>query len=302
MNMSKVCLAVLGIVAMLGLAIGAPATASAAPTLVAVTGSASQTISIGGTYAGVCGNGTVGMPSGFYNLLPGGGGIATPINFDTAANSSAIPSQADFTATQYYQSLGVTFSLVSPASGGVLNAIRSGDVVGSLAFGSDYLSGPNTLGTWNTNRDGSSLTHTPTVVSITFTPPLGYAAPRVAGFDFVDGPYLDIFTVRCYDTLGNLVGTINSNTGDTTALTSTPKAQAEDHFMGFMYYDPQDPTVGIGHLEYTLADNWTGTGPYVVGSEIDNLTFETRFGAPEPATLAMLGLGAVLFVRRRFRR
>jgi hypothetical protein len=239
--------------------------------------------------------GTVAPPSNFVSGLPGGG-LTTVVGFDTFPNGDPVPHETPVT-TQWLSAYGVQFSLVgSPATGELI--AKSGDInAGGLIWGDDSISKSNTLAAWNTNYSGAPLT-----VRITFTPQGNNAAPRAAGFDFTDSPYNDVFTVSAYNTHGTLIGTITSNTADRYYNTPGPTPQPEDRFLGFQYYDTNDPTAGIGYLEYTMVTNEAGGGIHqtIIGNEIDDLTFETR-AAPEPATLAMLGLGSLVLVRRRMR-
>ncbi len=277
MKTSKVCLVFLGVVLALSMALGLPTLATAAPITVAVTPTA-------GMYT---------PPPDFVSSLGSTAGAEAVIGFDTitsGGNSVTVPNDTPIT-TQYLASNGVQFGLVGSSTSGNLVAKTANSMDGGYNWGDDSITEPNTLASWNTVVSGAAP-----VVKITFIPQGNQMLPRAAGLVFTDSPYNDVFTLSAYTSAGTLIGTVTSNTAD---MLYNSTGHAEDCFMGFQYYDASDPTVGIGYLEYTMAANAAGS---IIGNEIDNVTYESRIGAPEPATMALLGMGSVLLIRRRLRR
>ena len=275
MSMSKVCPVLLGTLAVLVVAMGLPAVASAAPTLDIIKPAA-------GNYT---------MPTDFVSALPGPGTTQT-IGFDNLTNGVSVKDQ-------YLLTDGVEFGLVGSTSGtGKLIANGPNSTNGGLMWGNDSISPSNTLASWNTVLSGGA-----TVVRISFIPQGNQMLPRAAGFVFADSPYDDVMNITAFDKDGNPISTkIFSNCADRYA---DKRNLNEARFLGFQYYDTADPTQGISALEYTMQVNEAGDPGYetIVGNEIDNLTYEMRFGStPEPATLALMGMGTLMMIGRRIRR
>jgi hypothetical protein len=272
MNARTLCLVFLGAVLAVSVGLILPSSVLASPTTVLIQQPA-------GTYT---------PPSSF---IPGSGGLQTVIGFDTLSGGGTIANDTDI-RTQYLAAYGVQFSLVGSSTSGKLVAKKANNMAGGYDWGDDSITSGNTLTSWNSVVSGAPVT-----VRIDFIPQGTQLLPRAAGLVFTDSPQNDVFTLKAYNAVGTLIGTVTSNTADA-KYNST--GHAEDRFLGFQFYDSNDPNLGIARLEYTMKTNSAGT---IIGNEIDNVTFETRFGStPEPATLALLGIGGATLLRRRLRR
>lgn len=213
-------------------------------------------------------------PAGFINS-------PLTITFDELSGGTAFTN-----LNQPYQSLGVTFSLVSAPSTAEL-VVRAANT----GWGADYISSPNTLTCWdpyNPKDDHNGPPWDPLWVRIEFDPAI-ILLPRQVGLVFADSPHNDPFTVNAFNSSGIQFDSATINTADT-MWNST--SHAEDTFIGFANEG------GIKYMEYSIAFMHDTA---IIGSEIDNVSFEFRF-VPEPATILLLGLGSVALLRRRARR
>jgi hypothetical protein len=240
-----------------------------------------QTVTGWGTMTTISSSGAIAWSGDSRIVIPPPSNFGNPgnrhvVGFDNLADSVSV-------TNQYQASDRVVFSLIGSNSANCALAAADATVRGLLA-GDDSISEPSTLAAWNTTFSGPAPT-----VKIAFVPGAGELLPTAAGLVFADSPPSDVFTLRAYNAQGTVVATITSDTADTLYNTPGPIPHAEDHFLGFTYAG------GISYLTYTMALNTNGG---LIGSEIDNVTFDISV-APEPATVALLGLGGLALIRRR---
>jgi hypothetical protein len=238
----------------------------------------------------VTAGGVLEPPAGFWDTYPPTN-THYLITFDTDTTGANI--LGDTTIENQYLPWGVTFNLVSPQLKTELKA-RSADT----GWGADYISHPDPLAPFNTLSSwDKDLAHNgPLWVRIDFLPAyFPYGLPREAGFVFTDSPHNDDFTLKAYDINNILVDSAEIAGAGDTLYNST--GHAEDRFIGVTNAD------GIRYMEYSSDFMWglVDASHYIIGTEIDDVSFEVRF-APEPATLLLMGLGSLALIGRRIRK